>query len=178
MYFTIFIAYNLERKTLDKSKKGKCMTILLPIKVFLGGLAIIVSLASAAQAGRPLINSHQNCHLLSQIEPGLKWGGKGEYKTRGCYYYSKGKYKNKVYWGGHSFANFYTNADIGCPTCKDKVGDGKRRLDMICRVGWKSWYNARARGAVSTIGRRGKNIKCDCINNNSEKVFGFRDCKP
>ncbi len=70
------------------------MTISLPIKVFLGGLAIIVSLASAAQAGRPEIHNIDVCKAVAKYY-GKSWGGSGNYSktssTYGCYYYENGK---------------------------------------------------------------------------------------
>ena len=103
------------------------MTISLPIKAFLGGLAIIVSLASAAQAGRPLIQSEDACRDVAKYYD-LSWGGaKSKYETKGCYYYANGGYAKTVWYGkGGWLGNQNANTGDG------KEANGKRRFDKLC----------------------------------------------
>ena len=108
------------------------MTISLPIKAFLGGLAIIVSLASAAQAGRPLIHSESTCKAVQEYYGSgwggrLTWGGTGSYETKGCYYYENGKYAGTV-WYGTGGVLWNQNANTG----DGKKSTGKRRFDALC----------------------------------------------
>lgn len=155
------------------------MTISLPIKAFLGGLAIIVSLASAAQAGRPLIQSEDACRDVAKYYD-LSWGGaKSKYETKGCYYYANGKYAKTVWYGkGGWFGNQNANTGDG------KQANGKRRFDQICdRTGEVSWkreiktINPKWTGGwrkYSAI--RSHNIICDCGNREGNKLFKFQGC--
>ena len=146
------------------------MTISLPIKAFLGGLAIIVSLASAAQAGRPLIHSESTCKLVAKYYGEyygghLTWGGTGSYETKGCYYYENGKYAGTV-WYGTGGVLWNQNANTG----DGKKSTGKRRFDALChknttyqhRTNVLTMYqNPRAQIEEMQIAN-GTRIMCDC----------------
>ena len=168
------------------------MTISLPIKAFLGGLAIIVSLASAAQAGRPLIHSESACKAIQKYYGKtyggpLTWGGTGNYNTKGCYYYENGKYGGKVYYGTGGVL-WTQNANTG----DGQQSNGQRRFDALChknttyrrkyqlgnvikvelyeyprRVSRERRYGEANR---SKLGLADSSIKCDC--SNKEMVQG------
>ena len=153
------------------------MTISQPIKIFIVGLSIIVSLASAAQAGRPLIHSEKVCKAVAK-HYGKKWGGSGNYKTKGCYYYENGKYSGKVYYGKGGVL-WSQNANTG----DGKSRNGKRRFDQLCRIPGGRMNNGKY-NKVPSPGPRADydlrpllfHIKCDCGNDEGE-MFGFDSCR-
>ena len=146
------------------------MTISLPIKVFLGGLAIIVSLVSAAHAGRPLINDENACKAVAKYY-NKKWGGSGNYKTKGCYYYENGKYGGKAYYGGYDM--FYQNANTG----DGKKTGGKRRFDQLCVTQkWSKGFQLLRSVDPVWMLSGSHMINCDCANTEARKVFGHTAC--
>ena len=149
------------------------MTISLPIKAFLGGLAIIVYLASAAQAGRPLIHSESTCKAVQEYYGSgwggrLTWGGTGNYKTKGCYYYENGKHAGTV-WYSTGGVLWTQNANTG----DGKSSTGKRRFDALCHKNTTYWHvkgrgtnyvkNAKHAYPRRTMANWGwDEISCDC----------------
>ena len=136
------------------------MTISQPIKIFIVGLSIIVSLASAAQAGRPLIHSEKVCKAVAK-HYGKKWGGSGNYKTKGCYYYEKGKWAGKAYFGtGGWLGNYASNTGDG------KKAKGKRRFDQVCAAGLVHGETAKNQRIWDDLKKLRSKYKllCDCTN--------------
>ena len=155
------------------------MTISLPIKAFLGGLAIIVSLASAAQAGRPLIHKESVCKAAAKFY-GKKWGGSGNYETKGCYFYENGKYGGKAYYGKGGVL-WTQNANTGDGDSKN----GKRRFDQLCHISpaaytaWRKTYDPAPWPRASRANSEGGllfYVECDC-GNKEGNMFGFDNCK-
>ena len=149
------------------------MTISLPIKVFLGGLAIIVSLASAAQAGRPEIHNIDVCKAVAKYY-GKSWGGSGNYSktssTYGCYYYENGKYGGKAYYayGGVLWTQNANTGDGARP-------NGKRRFDQICHISGPHSFD-RNRTLSRFESRLLFHIKCDCTNKEDLKGERTHGC--
>ena len=153
------------------------MTISLPIKAFLGGLAIIVSLASAAQAGRPLIHSESACKAIQKYYGKtyggpLTWGGTGNYNTKGCYYYENGDYAGKVYYGTGGVL-WTQNANTG----DGKQSNGQRRFDALCHKNKTHRTTTRTSNQIHEYPRKvmhytwgWDSIECDC--SNKEMVQG------
>jgi hypothetical protein len=144
------------------------MTISLPIKAFLGGLAIMVSLASAAQAGRPLIQSEDACRDVAKYYD-LSWGGaKSKYETKGCYYYENGQWAGKAYFGtGGWLGNYASNTGDGTKA------KGKRRFDQVCAAGLvhgETAKNQRIWDDLKKVRSKYK-ILCDCTNKEHKKTM-------
>ena len=131
----------------------------------------MVSLASAAQAGRPLINTERACEAVAKYY-GKKWGGSGNYETKGCYYYENGKYGGKAYYGGYHFTNQNKNTGDG------KAKNGKRRFDRLCSlidVGGSRDYQA-LRYFSTGVFSGGQAINCDCMNKEAKKLWKWDSC--
>ena len=107
------------------------LNLSLPTKTIISALAIIVSFVftNGAQAGRPLIHDEKACKAVAEYYD-KKWGGSGNYKTKGCYYYENGKYGGKAYYGTGGVL-WTQNANTG----DGRSRNGKRRFDKLCHYG-------------------------------------------
>ena len=128
------------------------MNLSLPTKTIISALAIIVSFVftNGAQAGRPLIHSESACKEVADYYGKsyggtLTWGGTGNYKTKGCYYYEKGKYAGTV-WYGTGGVVWSQNANTG----DGKKSTGKRRFDALCHKN-TTYRHVREGGGVKSI---------------------------
>jgi len=143
------------------------MTISQPIKIFLGGLAIIVSLASAAHAGRPEIHTASVCKAVAEHH-GKSFQGSSDYNTKGCYYYEKGKWAGKAYFGtGGWLGNYASNTGDG------KKAKGKRRFDQVCAAGLVHGETAKNQRIWDDLKKlRSKHkLLCDCTNKEHKKTM-------